>query len=96
MTTDEYAAAYQIAAARCARQTNVCSSFASRDQCLQAKLGASAADARLTRCSNPVDPAQVQSCVSEIKRGSCGSGIAQLAACRGAELCPYISEEGTP
>ena len=94
MTADEYAAAYQIAAARCDRQTNVCSSFPTRDQCIQAKLDASATETRLRRCSNPIDRSKVQSCVAEIKSGQCGRGIARLEACDKSELCPYVSEEG--
>ncbi len=95
MTEDEYRAAYQIAGARCDRQTNACASFASRDACIRAKLVASAADTSLMRCSEPIDPSQLQSCVSEIERGQCGSGIARLKACRQSALCPYVSEEGT-
>ena len=95
MTADEYGAAYQIASARCDRQTSSCSSFASRDQCVEAKLEASATDARLRRCSDRVDQAQVQACVADIRRGQCNSGIAQLEACTKTELCPYVFEEGT-
>lgn len=95
MTADEYGAAYQIASARCDRQTNTCSSFASRDQCVEAKFEASATDARLRRCTNRVDQAQLHSCVADVERGQCGSGIVQLEACRKSELCPYHSDEGT-
>jgi hypothetical protein len=95
MTADQYRAAYQIADARCDRQTNSCSSFASRDECIAAKLDLSAADARLRRCSHRVDPSDVNSCVAQIEHGQCGSGITQLSACKKAELCPYTSEEGT-
>jgi hypothetical protein len=95
MSTEQYRAAYEIASARCDRQTNACSSFASRDECLEAKLGVSAADTRLPRCSNDVDQTKVQSCVAQIERGQCGTGIAQLDACKKSQLCPYVSVEGT-
>lgn len=95
MTADEYGAAYQIASARCDRQTNSCSSFVSRDACVEAKLELSAKDTRLRSCSNRVDQRQVRSCVADIERGQCGSGIAQLETCRKSQLCPYVSEEGT-
>jgi hypothetical protein len=95
MSTEQYRAAYDIASARCDRQTNACSSFSSRNECLQAKLSVSAADTRLPRCSNDVDQTKVQSCVAEIERGHCGTGIAQLGACKQSQLCPYVSEEGT-
>jgi hypothetical protein len=95
MTADQYRAAYQIASARCDRQTNACSSFSSHDQCVEAKLAVSASDAHVRHCSNQVDPADVQACVSEIERGQCGSGIAALAACKTPNLCPYVSQEGT-
>jgi hypothetical protein len=94
MTADEYAAAYQIAAARCDRQTEGCSSYSTRDQCIEAKLEASAAETRLRRCSDPVDRSKVQSCVAEIKLGQCGRGISKLEACDKSELCPYVTEEG--
>jgi hypothetical protein len=95
MTAGQYRAAYDIASARCDRQTNACSSFSSHDQCIQAKLDVSAEDTRLRNCPHRVDQSKVQSCVAEIERGQCGTGIAQLAACRQNELCPYTSEEGT-
>jgi hypothetical protein len=95
MTAGQYRAAYDIASARCDRQTDSCSSFSSHEQCVQAKLDVSAEDARLRACSHRVDPSKVQSCVAEIERGQCGSGITQLAACKQNELCPYTSEEGT-
>jgi hypothetical protein len=94
MSRDQYRAAYAIAAARCDRQTNACSTFSSRDECMRAKLDVSAADARLSRCSNDVDQAKVQACVAEIEQRQCGTGITRLAACQRSELCPYISEEG--
>ena len=94
MTAQEYRAAYQIAAARCDRQTNGCSVVSSHDQCLSTELDQSAADTGLRRCSNPVDPARVDACVAQIRRGQCGSGIVHLEACHKAELCPYVSEEG--
>ena len=95
MTAEEYRAAYQIASARCDRQTNTCSAPSSHDQCVATKLDKSAADSGLRRCSNPVDPARVDVCVADIRRGRCGSGIAQLEACQRTELCPYGSREGT-
>ena len=95
MSRDQYRAAYEIASARCDRQTNACSAFASRAECLDAKLGASAAATRLPRCSNDVDQVKVQLCVEQIRQGQCGTGIAQLAACQKSALCPYQSEEGT-
>jgi hypothetical protein len=94
MSRDQYRAAYAIASARCDRQTNACSAFSSHDECLQAKLAASAADTRLPRCSNDVDQTKVQSCVAEIEQRQCGTGIARLEACQKSELCPYVSEEG--
>jgi hypothetical protein len=94
MTAEEYRAAYQIASARCDRQTNSCSAFSSRDQCLETKLDVSAAETRLRRCSDPVDQARVASCVTEIRSRQCGTGIVHLEACAKAELCPYVSEEG--
>ena len=54
MSTDQYRAAYDIASARCDRQTAACSAFSTRDECLEAKLGVSAADTRLSRCSNAI------------------------------------------
>jgi hypothetical protein len=95
MSTEQYRAVYEIASARCDRQTSACSSFASRDECLAAKLNVSAAETHLPRCSNDVDQAKVQSCVAEIERGQCGTGIVQLDACKKSQLCPYVSEEGT-
>jgi hypothetical protein len=95
MSTEQYRAAYDIASARCDRQTKACSSFSSHDECIEAKLGVSAADTRLPRCSNNVDQTKVQSCVAQIERGQCGTGIAQIDACRRSQLCPYVSEEGT-
>jgi hypothetical protein len=94
MTAEEYRAAYQIASARCDRQTNGCSASSSHDQCIATKLDKSAEDTRLRRCSNPVDPERVDACVAEIRRGQCGSGIVHLEACGKSELCPYVSEEG--
>lgn len=95
MNTDQYSAAYDIAAARCDRQTNACSSFSSRSDCISAKLRLSAEDTRLPHCSNDIDRTKVRACVAEIERGQCGTGIAQLDACRESQLCPYVSEEGT-
>lgn len=95
MTVGQYRAAYDIAAARCDRQTSSCSSFSSRDQCMRLELDASANDARLRSCSHRVDQAKVQACVASIEHGQCGSGIGQLEACKQNELCPYHSEEGT-
>jgi hypothetical protein len=94
MSRDQYRTAYAIASARCDRQTNACSAFSSHDECIRAKLEASAADARLPRCSNDVDQTKVQSCVAEIEQRQCGTGIARLEACQKSELCPYVSEEG--
>jgi hypothetical protein len=94
MSRDQYRAAYAIASARCARQTNACSTFSSHDECLQAKLDASVADTRLPRCSNDVDQTKVQSCIAEIEQRQCGTGIARLEACQKSELCPCVSEEG--
>ena len=95
MTAGQYRAAYEVASARCDRQTDTCSSFATRDRCIEAKLDTSAADMRLRGCSNHVDEAQVRSCAAEIRSGVCGSGITQIKACKHAALCPYVSEEGT-
>ncbi len=95
MTREQYRAAYDIASARCDRQTSACSSYASRDACIEDKLRASAADTRLPRCSNEVDPTEVRACVSQISQGRCGTGILQLQACKKSALCPYQSEEGT-
>jgi hypothetical protein len=94
MSTDQYRAAYAIASARCERQTNACSAFSSRDECIRAKLDVSAADTRLPRCSNDVDQTRVQACVAELEERQCGTGIARLEACQRSELCPYVSEEG--
>jgi hypothetical protein len=94
MTAEEYRAAYEIASARCDRQTNSCSPASSRDQCIEKKLDVSASDTRLRRCSNPVDQARVDACADEIRRGQCGTGIARLEACSKTELCPYVTEEG--
>jgi hypothetical protein len=93
MSAEQYRAAYEIAAARCDRQTNACSAFSSHDECIKAKLEVSAADAQLPRCSNDVDQTKVQSCIAEIERRRCGTGIARLEACQKSELCPYVSEE---
>ena len=94
MSKDQYRAAYAIAAARCDRQTNACSTFSSHDDCIRAKLDVSAVDTRLRRCSNDVDQTKVQACVAEIEEKQCGTGIARLEACQKSELCPYVSEEG--
>jgi len=95
MNTMQYRAAYEIASARCDRQTNACSAFASHDECIQAKLDVSAADTRLPHCTNDVDQAKVDSCVAEIEHNPCGTGIIRLEACQKSQLCPYASEEGT-
>jgi hypothetical protein len=95
LTTAEYEAAYRIATARCERQTAACSSYASRDACVRAKLVPSAADARLEQCNQPVDDAKVEACVAAIRGGACGTGITAIAACRQSAICPYVPEEGT-
>ena len=94
MSSDQYRAAYEIAAARCNSQTSACSAFSSRDECIKTKLKVSAADARLQRCANDVDETHVESCVAEIERRQCGTGIARLEACQELELCPDVSVEG--
>ena len=96
LTEDEYKAAYRIAVARCDRQTASCDPYPSRKACLDAKLLLSAREARLLECSTPVAPSQLARCISRVRLGTCGTGIAHLDECRRWSLCPYASsEEGT-
>lgn len=100
-STDEYVAAYQIAAARCDRQTPSCESrvgvhYATRDACIAAKLRPSVEEADLKYCAYyPLHDSALNECVSAIRSKECGTGVAVLVACRGKTLCPFASEEGT-
>ena len=95
LTSNEYNAAYRIAAARCDRQTPACSSFASREACLRSKLASSAADVRLEDCSDPILDGHLNACVNAIQHAACGTGITGIEACHPRAICPYVAEEGT-
>jgi hypothetical protein len=92
-----YRAAYEIAAARCDRQTPACERragvhYASRDACIAAKLPNSAKEADLDYCASyPLREHDLGECVSEIRSGQCGTGIASATACQGMNLCPWDS-----
>jgi hypothetical protein len=94
---DRYRAAYQIAAARCDRQTPACEAragvhYASRDACIAAKLPGSATAADLDYCASyPLRDHRLGECVAEIRSGQCGTGISGATACQGMNLCPWDS-----
>ena len=95
LTSSEQNAAYRIATARCERQGPTCAHPASRDACVSAMLLPSAADADLADCASPIDEDALARCVSEIRAGRCGTGIAGVDACQQRKLCPQVAEEGT-
>jgi hypothetical protein len=92
-----YHAAYEIAAARCDRQTPACQQragvhYASREACIDAKLADSAQQADLDTCADySLRDSQLRACVAEVRAGRCGTGVANVAACRGRNLCPWDS-----
>jgi len=94
-SSDQYRAAYQIAAARCDRRTPACDAstgvhYASRDACIAAKLPKSAEEADLDVCASyALRVVELDQCVAEIKSGQCGSGLAGASTCRGKDLCPW-------
>lgn len=96
-TSDRYRVAYEIAAARCDRQTPECEhragvQYASRDACIAAKLPLSAAEADIDLCASyPLREHDLGECVAEIRSGQCGTGISAATACRGKNLCPWDS-----
>jgi hypothetical protein len=95
--SERYRVAYEIAAARCDRQTPECErragvQYASRDACIAAKLPPSAAEADLDVCASyPLRQHDLDECVAEIRGGHCGTGISGATACRGKNLCPWDS-----
>jgi hypothetical protein len=95
--SDRYLVAYEIAAARCDRQTPECErragvEYASRDACIAAKLPPSAAEADLDLCASyPLRQHDLEQCVAEIRGGQCGTGLVGATACRGKNLCPWDS-----
>jgi hypothetical protein len=92
-----YRVAYAIAAARCNRQTPECEShsavhFATFEECIAAKLPPSAAEADLAFCgSYPLRDHDLDECITQIRSGRCGTGIAAATACKGRNLCPWDS-----
>jgi hypothetical protein len=90
-----YRAAYEIAGARCDRQTPACEAragvhYASRDECIAAKLADSAKQADLDMCAAyAIRNYQLSACVAEVRAGRCGTGVANVAACQGRNLCPW-------
>lgn len=97
--SDRYRAAYQIAAARCDRRTPSCESqtgdhYDSREACIAAKLPASATEADLGYCASySLREYDLDACLTEIRSGQCGTGISNISACRGRNLCPWDSFE---
>ena len=95
--SDRYRVAYEIAAARCDRQTPECErragvTYTSRDECIAMKLPPSAAEADLDLCASyPLREHDLSECVAEIRGGQCGTGISGATACRGKNLCPWDS-----
>jgi len=95
--SDRYRVAYEIAAARCDRQTPECERragvrYASRDECIAAKLPPSAAEADLDLCASyPLRDHDLGECVAEVRAGQCGTGLTGAPACRGKNLCPWDS-----
>jgi hypothetical protein len=90
-----YRAAREIAAARCDRQTPACERragvhYASREECIAAKLADSAKQADLDTCAYySLHEHELGACVAEVRAGRCGTGVANVAACRGRNLCPW-------
>ena len=93
LSTGERNAAFQMAAARCDRQTPACGASPSRDACIQQKLVPTAADVSLENCSSDIDAQNLNACVMQIRAGQCGTGIVHIEACSHDRLCPGVAEE---
>jgi hypothetical protein len=99
LRSDRYRAAYEIAAARCDRQTPACESragvhYASRDACIEAKLPTSVVEAHLDYCASyALRASNLSACVAGIQSGQCGTGVSPVSACRGPSLCPWDDDE---
>ncbi len=90
-----YRIAYEVAAARCDRQTPECvaragAHYPTRDACIADKLPASAAEVDLDLCASyPLRDHDLDECIAEIRAGRCGTGLASATACKGKNLCPW-------
>lgn len=82
----------RISAARCQREA-ACNNvgadkaYASQDVCMNQLRGQARDELKGDQCKQGVDPKDLDECVSEIQKASCGSTLAQIDDCEADDLC---------
>ncbi len=95
-----YRIAYEVAAARCDRQTPECvaragAHYATREACIADKLPASAAEVDLDLCASyPLREHDLDECIAEIRAGRCGAASPAPPRARARTSAPGTRSPG--